>query len=85
MAEYAALNHVYFTQSQKSKLSRLARQTTLDETGEITKSPRVVNVKGKMIDTAVNVYSREVLDRAAKKLDLFTAAHGKMRPVTVAA
>jgi prophage antirepressor-like protein len=84
VAEYAALNHAYFTQQQKSRLSVRARKLTLDAGEEITKSPRVVNVKGTMIDTAVNVYKRDILDRAAKDLDLFAAAHATRRDLIAA-
>lgn len=85
VAEYAALNHAYFTQQEKSKQSVRARKLTLEAGEEVTKSPRVVRVKGKTIDTAVNIYKRDTLDRAAKELGLFTKTQATMRPVSAAA
>jgi prophage antirepressor-like protein len=84
VAEYAALNHVYFSPAQKVKLSVLARKLTIQAGGEVIKSPRVVSVKGKLIDTSVNVYPRDALDRAAKDLGLFAAVRGEQRPLMAA-
>jgi prophage antirepressor-like protein len=81
VAEYAALNHVYFSQAQKTSLSHRARKMTLAAGGEVVKSPRVVNVKGALIDTAVNIYPRDTLDQAAKDLSLFQAVRGEQRPL----
>ena len=85
VAEYVALNHIYLTQSQKSQLSVRARKLTLAAGEEVVKTPRVVPVRGKMINTSVNVYKRDVLDKAAAELKLFDKAQGTARPITQAA
>lgn len=80
IAEYAALNHVYFTQSEKGRLATKTSQLSAYLSKPVTKQTRFIRTRGgREIETAVNVYSREVLDQAASDLGLFEAARGSMR------
>lgn len=81
IAEYTALNHVYFSQSEKNRLAAKARSLAEYLGMKITKSPRVIRAYGKTHNTEVNVYPRDLLDRVAGDLGLFEAAQGEMRPV----
>ncbi|WP_448955693.1 BRO-N domain-containing protein [Labrys neptuniae] len=66
--EYRALMHAYWDQSFKSRLSTLAKKLSLEAGVPIQKQDRKLPIRGKVIDTQVNVYRREFLEAAFKKL-----------------
>jgi prophage antirepressor-like protein len=79
VAEYAALNHVYFSHKEKVALALQAVAKAKAEMVTLSKSPRTIRRGGKSIDTAVNVYPRDILDRAAAELGLFKAVGAQPR------
>lgn len=79
VAEYAANNKVYLTQSQKNRLAHHAKVFTQAAGLVVTKETRHVPVRGQMIETQVNIYERDMLDKAAEKINLFAEARGTVR------
>lgn len=77
IAEYTALNHVYFSQSEKGKLATKASHLAAYRGITLDKQERVVRARGKIIHTAVKVYPRELLDEVAADLNLFAEARGE--------
>jgi TfoX/Sxy family transcriptional regulator of competence genes len=81
VAEYVALNHVYFQHSEKTRLAHRASLLAAQRDICIHKQPRLIRTKGREIETQVNVYPRDLLDEAAMSLNLFEAARGTPRPL----
>lgn len=81
IAEYAALNHVYFTQSEKGRIAAAMRKLCATLGVAIEKDPRFVRVNGQELETQVNVYRRDLLDRVCGDLGVFEDARGTIRPV----
>lgn len=71
--EYREHNHRYWPQSVTTRLSARARAICKAEGVEVTKQHRKLDLGHRTIDTAVNVYPVEVLDRAAAELGVFEA------------
>lgn len=82
LAEYAAINHVYFTQSEKGRITAAVRKLCATLGVPIGKDTRFVRTHGKEFEAQVNVYRRDVLDRACSSLGVFKDARGSIRPVT---
>ncbi|MQW33547.1 BRO-N domain-containing protein [Sinorhizobium meliloti] len=74
VGEYREHHHRYWPQSVTSRLSRRAKAICETERVEVTKQQRKLDLGHRVMDTAVNVYPIEILDRAAAELGVFEDA-----------
>lgn len=62
--EYRALNHLYMTHGEKVKLGKIATRLCQEREITLEKQVRTITKYGKVIETKVNVYPRNILDEA---------------------
>ena len=72
--EWTAFNHVYLSQSQKGRLTRLAKTLCKNEATPVERMEReYTDNYGRTFDTYSNVYPRQLVDQAAMSLGLVSS------------
>ena len=72
--EWTAFNHVYLNQSQKGRLTRLAKTLCENEATTVERMEReYTDNYGRTFDTYSNVYPRHLVDQAAMSLGLVSS------------
>jgi len=72
--EWTAFNHVYLSQSQKGRLTRLAKTLCENEATPVERMEReYTDNYGRTFDTYSNVYPRQLVDQAAMSLGLVSS------------